>query len=330
MTRVSENSTTSSVQYTLEKGRKKLEDLQIRGAKLKNITKPSDNPLGNIRYLKTRSTISNSEQFIKNLNNAKLNLGITEKTLSRISEILSRTKEIAIAQSSDLYDKDIRKNISNEVIQLKSELINLANKRIGERYIFGGFKSLSPPFNKNGEYTGDSGKVKIEISRDFFIPINIPGNEVFSSEKKTLPTPLEKKDSTKLAQEKSQTSREVSSKIKKGFSEKNNLFSNMKTLISALENNDSQAIRSTLERFDKDISRIITLQTRIGAITQSIENAEDTLESGIIHNKELGSKLVDVDLAKLFSDIQKQQDILKTSYKASQALISPKLIDFLR
>jgi len=58
MTRVSENSSTASIKYALNKTKAKLEDLQMRGTTLKSIAKPSDNPASNVEALEITSTRS--------------------------------------------------------------------------------------------------------------------------------------------------------------------------------------------------------------------------------------------------------------------------------
>lgn len=94
---------------------------------------------------------------------------------------MNKAKEIAIAQSSDFYDANIRENVSNEIKQLRNQALAIANKRVGNKYLFGGFKTLSKPFTDAGEYKGDLGKVTVEVSKDFFVPINLNGYEVFYS-----------------------------------------------------------------------------------------------------------------------------------------------------
>ena len=56
--------------------------------------------------------------------------------------------------------------------QLRLQAISIANKRMGNRYIFSGYKTLTKPFDKEGNYSGDDGKIKLEVSKDFFVPIS--------------------------------------------------------------------------------------------------------------------------------------------------------------
>ena len=181
MTRVSENSANASFAFSLNKAKSRMEDLQLKGTNLKKITRPSQNPMANIEALNIDSNTSDNKQYIKNANFAQLQLNVTEKSLEELTDIVMKAKEIAIQQSSDFYDEDIRGNVANEITQLRNQALAIGNKRINQRYIFAGFKTLQKPFNESGDYSGDQGQSSLEISKDFFIPINMHGAEIFYS-----------------------------------------------------------------------------------------------------------------------------------------------------
>ena len=83
-------------------------------------------------------------------------------------------------------------------------------------------------------------------------------------------------------------------------------------------------------KFDEDISRTVTLRTRIGSIVNSIDRSKIIMESENISGADRKSKLIDADIAELFSDISRHENVLQTSYKASQAMLNQNLLDFLR
>ena len=181
MTRVSENSSTDALKISLGKAKSKVEDLQLKGTSLKKINKPSDNPLGNIQYLGLQSRDDFNEQYLRNANKAVSRLNAAEDSLTQIGEVLSRAKEIAVSQASDIYSERDRANVAAEIRELRNQALALANKREGVRYIFGGFNSLKPPFSSDGTYHGDNNYLTLEVSKDFFVPVALPGNEIFFS-----------------------------------------------------------------------------------------------------------------------------------------------------
>ena len=192
MTRVSENSTTAALKYALNRTKGKMEDLQLKGSTLKNITKPSDNPVSNVEAMSLTSSTSDNIQYLKNADFALLNLNVTEKSLEELTDLMSKAKEIAITQSSDFFNGDVRKNVSNEVQQLYNQSLAIANKKVGLKNIFAGTNTLTVPFDANGAYKGDNGHINLEVSSNFFVPVNLNGEEVFfNNDDTSIQSPLE-------------------------------------------------------------------------------------------------------------------------------------------
>ncbi len=339
MTRVSENSASHAIAYALNKTKQKMEDLQLRGSTLKSITKPSDNPVSNVEALTLNSATNDNIQYLKNADFALTYLNVTEKSIEELTDILNKAKELAIAQSSDFFNADVRKNVATEVQQMYNQALSIANRKVGLKHIFSGYNTLTVPFDSEGKYRGDQGKTTLEVSKNFFVPINLHGEEVFYSSDLSSPVehPLEqfdqfqKPDIKKMEDDPLKNSRDLASqKIDDDFKTRDNVFSQLRGLTTALENNDPKTIQSLLERFDNSITRLITLRTKVGSITNSINSTKLTTESENIDHAARRSTLLDADVAELFSDIQKQQAILKTTYQSTQGVLNTTLMDFLK
>jgi flagellar hook-associated protein 3 FlgL len=333
MTRVSENSNSAALKYALNRTKEKMEDLQLKGSTLKNITKPSDNPTSNVEAMTLTSTTNDNNQYTKNADFALLSLTVTEKSLEELTDIVTKAKEIAIAQSSDFFNGDVRKNVANEVQQLYNQTLAIANKKVGLKHLFSGYNTLTVPFDGDGNYRGDKGHISLEVSRDFFVPTNLNGEEVFYSSDDAAPieNPLEKFEKFEKSPV-TNLNRELDSTDDTGseFKTRDNIFSQLRGLTTALENNDAKMIQGLLEKFDNSITRLITLRTRIGSITNSVESSKSVIEKENIDHTSRKSNLLDADVLELFSDINKQQAILKTTYQSSQGLMNQTLMDFIR
>ena len=337
MTRVSENSSTAALKFALNKTKAKMEDLQMKGSTLKTISKPSDDPVSNVEAMSLTSSTNDHIQFLKNADFALLNLSVTEKSLEELTDIISKAKEIAIAQSSDFLNADVRKNIANEVQQLYNQSLGIANKKVGLKNIFAGTNTLTVPFDGNGKYIGDSGHINLEVARNYFVPINLTGEEVFfnTENNSNAENPLQKfeqfnkglnKDFNRDPANEGDKSNDVEID---SYKTRDNIFSQLQALNSALENNDPRMIQGLLEKFDSSISRLISLRTRIGSIYTSVETSKNTLEGENIDHSARKSALLDADVAELFSNINKQQALLKTTYQSTQGVMSQTLMDFL-
>jgi len=337
MTRVSENSSTAALKFALNKTKAKMEDLQMKGSTLKTISRPSDDPVSNVEAMSLTSSTNDNIQFLKNSDFALLNLSVTEKSLEELTDIISKAKEIAISQSSDFLNADVRKNIANEVQQLYNQSLGIANKKVGLKNIFAGTNTLTVPFDGNGKYNGDSGHINLEVARNYFVPINLTGEEVFfnTDNSSNVENPLQNfeqfnnslnKDFNRDPAAESEKSHDIE---KNSYKTRDNIFSQLQALNSALENNDARMIQGLLEKFDSSISRLISLRTRIGSIYTSVETSKNTLEGENIDHSARKSSLLDADVAELFSNINKQQALLKTTYQSTQGVMSQTLMDFL-
>lgn len=331
MSRVSENSSVHAINYAVGKTKGKVEDLQMKGSTLKRVTKPSDDPVGNVELLAIRSQNIDATQYLRNLNFAQTQLSFTETVLEEMTDLLVKAKELAVGQASSIYSPEIREGVSKEIHQLRQQVLSLANKRMGNRYLFSGQKVLTRPFDQDGKYHGDLNKVNIEINKDVYVPINITGKELFHG---TAKKPHEKSD-VDLKTPGIELNPEVEVMRKPASVEENlepnaTIFDEMRALENALLTDNPQIIQGLLERLDTSIDRVVAYRTEIGALTNTISNAESNIEKTKLLNEAHKSKIEDADVTELFTDLQKEQNVLKATYKASSNLMNTSLMDFLR
>jgi flagellar hook-associated protein 3 FlgL len=315
MTRVSENSTSYALGNSLAKSKTYLEDLQLKGSNLKTIQKPSDNPTGSTEILTRKSRTYDSLQFERSANAARTNLEFTENALNDLSDIVGRAKELAIAQSSDTFDAGARKTVAQEIKQLFQQAVSVANKRLGQRYIFSGTKTLTKPFTDDGRYQGDNGKIQVEVGKDRFLQVNISGAELFKLQSQ--PTATAPQDTRTLAS------------AEEPKEELPSLLSDLKSFTNALETDTPEIVRSLLEKFDQHINNIVEARTRIGSIINTLDNVESHTDRDAVTNKSELSKIEDVDVLELFSDLKKQQNVLDATYRTSAQVLNKNLMHFL-
>lgn len=178
--RIADKMQFDQVKNNVGKNRQQMQELQNQAATQKRVTKPSDDPLAASRVLSNRIDLQSNQQFTKNLGYAKSFLEITDQALNDISEVLMRAKELAINQSNDASaNEESRRVVATEVEQLHNSLIAIGNRKLGDRFIFGGFKTMNAPFDAKGHYAGDLGEMNIHLEKETFMPMNIPGSRVF-------------------------------------------------------------------------------------------------------------------------------------------------------
>ncbi len=324
--RVSDNTNTGIVLDSISRSRSRMENLQAQTASMKKVTKPSDDPVGSAKVLEVRTDKVNNDQFASNGKLAEAFLGNTDHALEDLSDILMRAKELAINQSSAASStQESRLGIAEEVSQLYQRAIATGNRRIGDRFLFGGFKSTNPPVDADGNYHGDHGESMIEIGRDVFIGMNVPGYQIFNSH------PESSHDLRQADPEEAQ--RRLASSAEDGSpgqSPNKNIFQELRALRVGLLTGDLETIRGTLDGFDELLSKVIATRGKVGSRIQGIQGNVQAMERHNLTNAQLTSSIEDADMGQVVSDLAKEETVFKSSLAASKHLIQPTLLEFLR
>lgn len=338
--RVSDNTNFGTVRETINRTKGRMENLQTQSATLKKLNTPSDNPVGAAKILEIRTDKVNNEQFLTNAKIAEAQLNNTESAVAELADIMVRAKEIAIQQSSGASaNDDTRLAVAEEITQLYQSAIGTANRRIGDRYVFGGYKTDKPPVSIEGKYVGDDGQMMVEVGRDVFIAMNIPGHEAFNTNPKAENRPADVSESPELqmrAGNRAPASYSANGKIAGGRAapgpqpENVNVFEELQNLRIGLLTSDTETIRNTLERFDQMHTRLNSMRAKIGSRINGLQTMTQSLERQNITHAQLGSHIEDADMAQVVSDLAKEETVFRSALQSSNKLLQPTLMDFLK
>ncbi|MEW6417038.1 MAG: flagellar hook-associated protein FlgL [Nitrospirota bacterium] len=171
------NQLTRSLQRNLEE----MSGLYNQVSSGKKINKPSDNVIGLMRAMDYKLSINDNAQYKRNIGEAEAHQDFTEKIMSSVSDALIRAKELALQGVTGTESAESRAAAAEEVTQIRDHLLNMANSKFRDRYIFSGFKTNIQSFNAaTFDYQGSSGIINTIVDKGASMPINIPGDEAFS------------------------------------------------------------------------------------------------------------------------------------------------------
>ena len=180
--RVTNNLLQMSTLGDIKSNNQDLLDLQKKLTTGREINDISENPLGVNRVLDYDLTISENEQFAKNLDTGTTELGITDNSLNSMHDLIQRAKTLALQSINSTASKETREATAVEVSQILKQMVTIANVQIGESYIFAGSNTTEKPFDLIGDeviYRGDETDRVASISRNVTTAINIPGSRAF-------------------------------------------------------------------------------------------------------------------------------------------------------
>jgi flagellar hook-associated protein 3 FlgL len=334
--RISDNQNYDTLRNNIARSKERMENLQTQSATMKKLNTPSDNPVGAAKVLEVRTEKMNNDQYQTNAKMAESFLTNSEQALTELTEIISRAKEIAISQSSGASaNAETRLGVAEEITQLYNQAVATANRRIGDRYLFGGYKTQKPPVDPDGRYQGDEGQMMVEIAKDVFLSMNVTGLDAFNTNPKTASDGQGAYGNG--GHYKPTVGRgPASNGLEKGppgdtpSPENVNVFDELQNLRISLLTGDIEATRGTLERFDQIHAKIVATRSKIGSRLQGLQSTSQAIDRHNLTNAQLTSQIEDADMAQVVSDLAKEEQVFKSSLASSQKLIQPTLLDFLK
>ena len=149
----------------------------------KKIQKPSDDPSGMRDTLALRTNIKQIKQFDRNINSNQLFLSRGESALDSIGVNLTRAKELSMVELGGMSTSETRGYAKTELDNIISTVLQEANAKVKNMYIFSGTDVNTTPFELSASgavyiYNGNSDNLMIQIEEDINVNVNIPGSEV--------------------------------------------------------------------------------------------------------------------------------------------------------
>jgi len=172
----------SSMMGSIIKNQRKMLDYQTQVSTQKKVNDASDDPMGMAKILSYRETLSNLEQYPRNVSKARSWLDTTDAVLQELADDILGAKTLALQQVNGSNSAQSRQTAIEEVEGLIQSLIQTGNTKVGGQYIFGGTITNIKPFNEDGTYNGNQGSISAEIGRDTFQVYNLAGSNFLTTD----------------------------------------------------------------------------------------------------------------------------------------------------
>jgi flagellar hook-associated protein 3 FlgL len=355
--RIADNMMFDQVRNNVSKNRSESADLQNQAATQKRVTKPSDDPIGASRVLSARVDLQGHKQYSKTLEFARSFLEFTDQSLGELSDHLMRVKELTLSQANDASaNEQTRRVVAEEISQIYKQVVNIGNRKLGERHIFGGFKTTTNPFDFTGKYHGDDGEMLVSVDKQSYVSMNMPGSQIFMGEglsggglsrPEAAPTPTLEELQKQLHAKGQEKQAPVEAPLvtmrapasESGPAEEipvstegsgTNVFDVLRKLEVSLRSNDKLGVQDSLDQVDEALSQVVLARSRVGSRVSVLGSAMDTLEKQKVDANMTISQLEDADVFKVASDMNKNQSTLQATLQTSGKLMSQSLMDFIR
>lgn len=262
------------------------------------ISKPSDDPAGLVTSLRLRSKLTQNAKYKENVADAKSWLEQTDSAIKSLNDVVQRVREQVVNGVDGTKPQSARDAIADEIAALKEEVQVIANSKLGDRYIFGGTRTLHEPYPDeavSGDYAlkGNKNPIKYEIGENVEIQINVPGEDIFGSGD-------------------------------------NSIFKTFDNIVDNLRNAKLDDLDKNLADLDGHVDNMLSNWSTVGARVNRMEMVENRLKDAEYNFTELLSQNEGVDMAKLAIELKNQENVHRASLAAGARIIQPSLVDFLR
>ena len=293
----------------LGKQQAKVFETQAQLSSGKNILKPSDDPALATAINNLKSQIDVNQRYLTNLERMQDTLKMQESTVTSSVDVVARIKELSVQAANDTYNASDRKSIAAEVKELISSLTDLGNMRGTDgAYLFSGYSQGQAPFSESSSgvvtYTGSTDVLKVMVDEGRSMQLGMPGSDIFGS--------VEHLD----------RSTGVTSRIE--------LFSTLSNMYEALVTNNSDGIRSGLDKVTSVHEHIIAQQSNIGSRMKRVETLTHAVEDKDYTYKILQSNMEDLDYVEAASRLKNQSLALQAGQQTFTQLSDLSLFKYIR
>lgn len=177
--RVTANMSADNSVYNIQKARARLDKLQESISSEQQVNRPSDDPIASRLLLQIGDKLKTIDQYSSNIEKSTSWLKYTSTALQGMSDIISQANKVAGTINTGSSDPGIRQSAHDQLVDLKKQIVDMANTQFGDQYIFAGANNTTPPFsNANNNYGGDSTQLPIEIAQNTAQTLNITGDRL--------------------------------------------------------------------------------------------------------------------------------------------------------
>lgn len=306
--RVTQSMLSNNMLRNLSGSYNKMGKLQDQITTGKKVNRPSDDPVVAMKGMGYRMQVDKVAQYQRNLGEVHNWLDSSDDALDGVGKVLIRVQELTVDAANGTKTDEDRHKILKEIEQLREQLRDLGNTKVGDKYLFSGTKTGEALFgtDSNGDATiggaiipvvppatptqGFENDVSIEVFDGVELKVNTNGYALFSQ-----------------------------------------VDDMMNKLITSIKDDEgSEAISPHLESISIVQNSLLETRADIGARQNRAEMMENRLDSQEASAKKQMSENEDIDYEKVITEMITQESIHRAALSVGARIIQPSLVDFLR
>ncbi|WP_274309184.1 flagellar hook-associated protein FlgL [Solibacillus daqui] len=307
--RVTQSMLSSNMLRNLNVSYGKMSKYQEQLTSGKKVNRPSDDPVIAVKGMGYRVDLDKNAQFQRNIGEAHSWLDSTDESLGQVGEALKRVKELIVQAANDTNTPEDRQKINAEISQIKNQIQDIANSKVGENYIFSGTHTNQPLY-KDGAPNPDATltakglgeKIEINVFDGIKMQINTSGIDYFKEIDGFMGTV------EKILNDPTMTGDKIGDAL-------------------GAEITDGT---SKIPGLDAITEKTLTLRADVGARQNRVELMENRLSLQEVNVTKQMSQNEDTDYAKTITEMVTTESIHQASLSVGAKIIQQTLVDFIR
>ena len=306
-TRITSSMTTRSVLSDLNRIAAQQDLTRRQMSSGKAITKPSDDPYGAARAMSLRTDLAGVKQHQRNVDEAQSWMSATSTTLSSITDLAQKARELTVQGATDTLSQSGRDAIADQIDQLIAGMKQEGNATYDGRYVLGGSRTNTPPYDStltktdpsvtpNDAYSGDAASQLREIGPGVTLAVNVHGDEVLGG----------------------------------ASGSTGNLLGVLRDIATHLRSGDTAALGGgDIKAVSDQIDNLLAVQARVGAGMNRLDTASSRLAQIEESTTSMLSNTEDADMAEVITNYSTQQAVYQSALNAGARIVQTSLLDFL-
>ncbi|MFF2752160.1 flagellar hook-associated protein FlgL [Psychrobacillus sp. NPDC058041] len=312
--RVTQSMLSSNMLRNLSNSYSKMGKLQNQINSGSKITRPSDDPVVAVKGIGYRTNLNKVEQYKRNMGEVENWLDTSDDTLDHVGIALRRVQELVTNAASDTNTDEDREKMKKEIDQIKLQIRDLANTKVGEKYLFSGTNTLSPVFSNDGTNDTFAGVI---IDPTLGIGGSIAATPPSSGY--TNSVEVEVYDGVNL---------NINTDAVKMFAQIDDMLTNIQKDLST--GADGTTIGNRLSEISSAQNTVLENRADIGARQNRVEMMINRLATQeVVVTKQLSDN-EDIDYERVITEMITQESIHQAALSVGAKIIQSTLVDFIR
>lgn len=292
---------------SLQNNLTRLSKVQQQLSSLKEVNKPSDDPMLVSQIMDLNNSIIQNEEYMTTIEDSIDFSNMQDSAYSSVTESLSRIRTLIQQAGTDTMNSGDRQIVKAEVEAEIQTMTDALNTNFGGKYIFAGMNTTEKPFsiakdaagNMTGiDYAGTADNLPRRIAQGVQIELKTDGSALMNK----------------------QVTEEGSDDL--------GIF--LADVLSALNTDDVEALSGKLlERADNNMDHIVTQRAENGAIFNRLEASKERNTSENLNLETMRSGKQDIDLAEKFMEYTMEQTAYQASLAMGTKILSTSILDYL-